>query len=161
MTPIKALHAAAAAYGRRQEEQQQSPVMDLKTRTSRILAAMAAAVVSLGLVAQIAPETPPQVRGHDLVARNCGMCHAIGRADESSDAQAPPMRRLHERYPVENLAEALAEGILVGHPQMPEFRFSGREISDIIAYLKSIQTDAHAQAIRRAPAPDQSETGSN
>ena len=53
---------------------------------------------------------------------------------------APPFRRLHERYPVQNLAE----GTLVGHPEMPEFRFNAGEVSDIIAYLKSIQTDAQA-----------------
>lgn len=84
------------------------------------------------------------------------MCHAIGKAGDSPNPIAPPFRRLHERYPVENLAEALAEGILVGHPEMPEFRFSAHEVLDIIAYLKSIQTDAHAQLIRKAPAAAQS-----
>jgi hypothetical protein len=32
---------------------------------------------------------------------------------------APPFRTLHERYPVENLEEPLAEGIISGHPSMP------------------------------------------
>jgi cytochrome c len=36
---------------------------------------------------------------------------------------APPFRTLHERYPVEDLVEPLAEGIVTGHPTMPEFRF--------------------------------------
>ena len=85
-------------------------------------------------------------RGFDFARRNCAMCHAIDREGDSPNPLSPPFRRLHDRYPVENLAEALAEGILVGHPQMPEFRFSPREILDIIAYLKSIQTDVHAKA---------------
>jgi K+-transporting ATPase ATPase B chain len=38
-----------------------------------------------------------------------------------------------------NFAEALAEGIRTGHPQMPEFVFAPDEVDSIIAYLKSIQ----------------------
>ena len=34
---------------------------------------------------------------------------------------APPFRDLPKRYPVENLAEALAEGIVTGHPARPRF----------------------------------------
>jgi len=46
---------------------------------------------------------------------------------------------------VDNLAEALAEGILTGHPQMPEFAFPPDDVAAIIAYLKSIQTHQGAQ----------------
>jgi cytochrome c len=91
---------------------------------------------------------PSVERGHDLVQANCSMCHAIGTAGDSPNPLSPPFRTLHERYPVENLAEALAEGILVGHPQMPQFRFAADEVADIIAYLQSIQTHAHALAPR-------------
>ena len=35
--------------------------------------------------------------------------------------EAPPLRNLHERYPVEDLEESLAEAIRTGHPAMPEF----------------------------------------
>ena len=38
-------------------------------------------------------------------------------------ALAPPFRLLPQRYPVEHLAEALAEGIVTGHPAMPQFKF--------------------------------------
>ena len=53
---------------------------------------------------------------------------------------APPFRTLHERYNVENLAEAFAEGVVVAHKgpvQMPEFMLSPEEVDDLIAYLKS------------------------
>lgn len=83
-------------------------------------------------------------RGEALVARNCSGCHAIGRTGVSPNPASPPFRELHRRYPVENLAEALSEGILTGHPQMPEFRFAPAEVLDIIAYLKSIQTQQGA-----------------
>jgi mono/diheme cytochrome c family protein len=37
------------------------------------------------------------------------------------------------------LAESLAEGLSVGHSDMPEFVFERDEIAAILAYLKSIQ----------------------
>ena len=52
---------------------------------------------------------------------------------------APPFRTLHERYPVDDLEEPLAEGIVTGHPTMPEFRFDPGQVGDIIAYLKSLE----------------------
>ena len=35
--------------------------------------------------------------------------------------------------------EPLAEGIITGHPTMPEFRFDPGQVGDIIAYLKSLE----------------------
>jgi mono/diheme cytochrome c family protein len=39
---------------------------------------------------------------------------------------------------VRHLEEALAEGIVTAHPDMPEFVFSAEEASDIVAYLESL-----------------------
>jgi hypothetical protein len=50
------------------------------------------------------------------------------------------LRTLAERYPVTGLQEAFAQGVLVGHPNMPDFRFSAAQIAEILAYLQSIQT---------------------
>jgi cytochrome c len=69
----------------------------------------------------------------------CAGCHAIGLTGESRNAAAPPFRTLSRNYPVNALEEAFAEGILVGHPEMPEFRFSPAQIDDILAYLQSVQ----------------------
>jgi hypothetical protein len=52
---------------------------------------------------------------------------------------APPFRTLHRRYPVDSLAEALAEGIVTGHPMMPEFQLDPGQVGDVIAYLKTLQ----------------------
>ena len=52
---------------------------------------------------------------------------------------APPFRTLRLRYPVENLAEAFAEGIVTGHPTMPEFRLDPGQVGDVITYLKSLE----------------------
>jgi cytochrome c len=82
----------------------------------------------------------PSVRhGHTLVEAACAVCHAVGRFDASPLKSAPPLREVHKRYPVEDLAEALAEGLITGHPSKPEFRFDARDVDDIIDYLKSLE----------------------
>ncbi len=123
---------------------------------TRFALCLAGAVVAAGLLsapalAQPTPHEQSVARGLALVTRNCSMCHAVGPIGDSPNPQAPHFRDLHARYPVDNLAEALAEGILVGHPQMPEFRFTAEEVSDIIAYLKSIQTSQHARLTPHRP----------
>jgi mono/diheme cytochrome c family protein len=57
---------------------------------------------------------------------------------------------LPEKYDVDGLAEALAEGIIVGNTgvrQMPMFILSVDEIDDLIAYLKSLVP----ATLRKAP----------
>jgi cytochrome c len=78
-------------------------------------------------------------RGRVFVQTNCAGCHAVGQTGMSPLAAAPPLRELHKRYPVENLAEAFAEGIVTGHPSMPEFRLDTAQIDDLLAYLKSLE----------------------
>jgi cytochrome c len=78
-------------------------------------------------------------RGEALLQRDCARCHAVGRAGESPRKDAPTFRTLGQRYPIESLEEALAEGIMSGHPDMPEFQFDAEDVGDIIVYLKSIQ----------------------
>jgi mono/diheme cytochrome c family protein len=78
-------------------------------------------------------------RGLVFARANCARCHAIDKAGPSPLALAPPFRTLHLRYPVESLAEALAEGIVTGHAAMPEFRLEPEQISDFIAFLKSLE----------------------
>jgi len=78
-------------------------------------------------------------RAEALLAKNCARCHAIGRTGASPHSQAPPFRTLSRKYPIEGLAEALAEGIFVGHPDMPESIFEADEVGAILAYLASIQ----------------------
>ena len=78
-------------------------------------------------------------KGEVLVKQNCSRCHAIGKEGASPHPEAPPFRTLSSHYPVEDLAESLAEGIVSGHPDMPIFVFSATEVEAIIVYLKSIQ----------------------
>lgn len=78
-------------------------------------------------------------QGEALAKAHCARCHAIGRVGDSPFPQAPRFREIHRRYPVEDLGEALAEGIRTGHPAMPEFRFDPDQAQDLIAYLKSLE----------------------
>ncbi len=69
----------------------------------------------------------------------CARCHAVEKVGSSRLKAAPPFRALHSRYPVESLEESLAEGIVTGHPAMPEFQFDPDQVGDVIAYLKSLE----------------------
>ncbi len=82
---------------------------------------------------------PAAQRGFVFARTNCSQCHAIGPTGDSPLPIAPPFRTLHDKYPVENLAEALAEGIVTGHPNMPEFHLDIGQIRDLIAYLKTLE----------------------
>jgi len=108
-------------------------------RTAFLIAAM---VGAQAVSAASAPSSPEIERGRAFAQRHCGTCHAVGHSGASPYAPAPPFRTLHERYDVEALAEALAEGIVVGHGgarQMPQFALSPAEIDDLLAYLKSLE----------------------
>ena len=77
--------------------------------------------------------------GRKLVEANCSRCHAIGMTGDSPLAKAPPFREVVTRYPPESLGEALVEGIVTGHNEMPEFVFEADQASEIIAYLDSLK----------------------
>jgi mono/diheme cytochrome c family protein len=80
-------------------------------------------------------------RGRAIAQHNCGRCHAVGARGESANPKSPPFRYLARKYPLNNLEEALAEGIVVGHEgvEMPQFRLSAAQIEALLAYLNSIQ----------------------
>ena len=100
----------------------------------------AAALVALVLsVGPLLGQDGDLKRGAELLTRNCASCHAVGRTGASAAKDAPAFRTLGQRYPVDSLEEALGEGILSGHPDMPEFRFDADDVGAIIAYLQSIQ----------------------
>jgi mono/diheme cytochrome c family protein len=85
-------------------------------------------------------------RGEALVKENCARCHAIGKEGDSPHKEAPPFRTLSAKYPIEDLAESLAEGIMSGHPDMPIFVFGPQDVQAVIDYLESIQEQQPAPA---------------
>ena len=86
-----------------------------------------------------------------------GAATRIGKEGDSPHAEAPPFRTLSSKYPVEDLAESLAEGIVSGHPEMPIFVFEPQDVAAIIDYLESIQ-DVPSAAPGEAPAEAPAET---
>lgn len=77
--------------------------------------------------------------GRQLVETRCAACHAIGPTGASPRPDAPAFRDLHKRYPVEQLAEALAEGLVTGHPDMPVVAFDEAQVASVLAYLRSLE----------------------
>jgi cytochrome c len=65
--------------------------------------------------------SPPAQRGLVFVRTHCAKCHAIDRVSQSP------------------LPESLAEGIVTGHPSMPEFQLDPGQVNDVITYLKSLE----------------------
>jgi mono/diheme cytochrome c family protein len=97
------------------------------------------ALIGLMLSSSALAASPAEQRGKTLALNNCARCHSIDRASRSPLKIAPPFRTLHDRYPVENLAESLAEGIETGHQNMPVFRLDADQIHDLLAYLKTLE----------------------
>jgi len=77
-------------------------------------------------------------RGAVLVRQKCAGCHAVERSGDSPMAAAPPFRSMGVLYPVRDLQEAFAEGLVTAHPAMPAFELQTTEIADLIAYLESV-----------------------
>lgn len=105
------------------------------TRTTRFAVGLACVILS-----QTAPANADRLvrEGHALAVKRCSACHATGKTGPSPLAAAPPFRSLAYRYPVETLDEALAEGITVGHPDMPSDPWNPADIKRFVAYLNSI-----------------------
>ena len=101
--------------------------------------ALLQALVTLMLTAPALAASPAEQRGKTFALTNCARCHSIDRATPSPLKIAPPFRTLHKRYPIETLAEALAEGIVTGHPTMPEFQLEPDQIHDLLSFLKTLE----------------------
>ena len=104
-----------------------------------IVLALTLSMLSLPVVAQSDAESIANGKG--LVETNCAPCHAVGLKDKSLLDKAPVFRELAKRYPIVALEEAFAEGIVTGHPGMPEFEATPKQIADIVAYISSIQDE--------------------
>ena len=96
-------------------------------------------VLAVVLITPALALSPAEQRGRTFALTNCAECHSIDRVTSSPLTIAPPFRTLHTRYPIETLAEALAEGIVTGHPTMPQFQLEPDQINDFLAFLKTLE----------------------
>jgi mono/diheme cytochrome c family protein len=101
--------------------------------------ALCRSLIGLLLIAPVQAASTAEQRGKAFARTNCARCHAIDRVSESPLKIAPPFRTLHQRYPIETLEEALAEGLNTGHADMPAFELNPDQIRDLLSYLKTLE----------------------
>ena len=112
----------------------------LRRAARSLLPTSLAAVALLSLaVPALAQLSPAAQRGLTFVRVHCAQCHAIDMASESPLTIAPAFRTLHQKFPIESLQRPLSEGIIASHPTMPQFRLDADQVSDVIAYLKTLE----------------------
>src|SRR5215468_8677011 len=101
-------------------------------------------VVALGALLSLASsptlaQSPAAQRGLAFVRVHCAQCHAVDKVSDSPLTIAPPFRTLHLKFPIESLRRRLAEGIVAGHPTMPQFRLDPDQLADVMAYLQTFE----------------------
>ena len=94
------------------------------------LALLALAASNAGVAAEI--------DGKALLEANCGRCHALGAKGESPLPQAPPLREVYLKYPIDQLEEGFAEGMGSRHRDMPQIQFSDEQVTAVLTYLGSV-----------------------
>lgn len=99
----------------------------------------------LGLIGCMGLATPA-VAADDLAAArrfveaHCAACHATSPGKPTHHPDAPPFADIAVRYPPSDLGEAFAEGIVVGHPDMPAFEFTEAEVDHLVRHLRNLRS---------------------
>jgi len=107
-----------------------------------MMTTLAGLLLLLGTSAALTAENEPSAlerHGQALAQRLCAECHAVGRDGQSPNAGAPPFRTLDRRVDLDSFSDRLREGLMVGHPDMPTFRFTREDARGFVLYLRSIQ----------------------
>jgi mono/diheme cytochrome c family protein len=103
------------------------------------LAVLLLLVATWAALAEDGSPSPLEQRGLALAETMCSQCHAIGKSGQSPHVDAPAFRALDRRVDLDSFMERLREGLTVGHPDMPTFRFTREDARAFLLYLRSIQ----------------------
>jgi mono/diheme cytochrome c family protein len=76
--------------------------------------------------------------GEAILDSKCGRCHSLRASGESPLPQAPPLRAIYLKYPIDQLESGFAEGMGSKHYDMPQIPFSHAQVAAILSYLGSI-----------------------
>jgi cytochrome c len=76
--------------------------------------------------------------GKALLEKNCARCHSLEATGTSPLPQAPPLREVYLKYPIDQLEEGFAEGMGSRHRDMPQIQFTDDQVAAILNYLGSI-----------------------
>ena len=93
---------------------------------------------AVAMVASLPANAQSVVQGRRLALTHCASCHAIEKTGTSPNPRSPPFRVIGRKYKVEDLDEAFAEGIVTGHPGMPEFTLEPPHIEALLSYIKTV-----------------------
>ena len=104
---------------------------------NRVLAVLLGIAIQTSAAA-LAAGTDPVTLGRELAELNCATCHNIERTGDSPFAAAPPFRTIPQKYYPRELEEAFVEGIVVGHPAMPEWEMTPEQASALSAFIASL-----------------------
>jgi cytochrome c len=83
-------------------------------------------------------ESGAEISGKAVLEKNCGRCHSLEAKGASPLPQAPPLREVYLKYPIDQLEEGFAEGMGSRHRDMPQIQFSAEQVAAILNYLGSI-----------------------
>ena len=103
-------------------------------------------ILALAGLATLSLSTPTSAQevsltaGRELAIARCSGCHAVGRTGDSPNPRSPRFRDLGANFPFGGLREALMQGMIVGHPEMPIQHLTQTESGDLIAYMRTLQT---------------------
>ena len=78
-------------------------------------------------------------QGRALAEANCARCHNLEKVGDSPYPAAPPFRVIAKMYKSSDIEEALVEGIVVGHPAMPEFEMTGEQAAAVAAFIDNLR----------------------
>jgi len=107
-------------------------------KTTLAIAVAAGGLIFAGqAVAQDIP-SPNIAAGKKMAEKLCSRCHSVTKTGKSPNPKAPPFRTFASKWPVEDLEEALAEGIVVGEHIMPEFEFDPEQITNLLGFIKDL-----------------------
>ncbi len=75
--------------------------------------------------------------GKTLAEKWCSSCHLVSPDQAKASADAPPFASIAER--TDEDLDRLAFFLLDPHPVMPNFSLSRDQITDLVAYIKSLK----------------------
>ena len=82
-------------------------------------------------------------QGEAMVENLCADCHAISSEDASAHPDAPALRDLSERIRLEDLRTPMMQGLIVDHPDMPEWAFEPHHVDALLYYLEQLQSEGN------------------
>jgi mono/diheme cytochrome c family protein len=98
------------------------------------------AMIAMSLAGSAGAQVPVDIeRGSEVAQRSCSGCHAVALEAASRAQDAPPFRVLSRLYSAQSLERKLTSIAADGHFEMPRVSLTEDQISDVSAYIASLQ----------------------